>query len=92
MPGCSSACSNPMTDTTTGGIRYFAAAVLAVALLCLRALWWGVLGTLSVAGYTAIKAAERVLGSPDRWDRPERPEPLEPPRQTLSPELGEPRA
>jgi hypothetical protein len=34
----------------------------ATALLLLRALWWGLLGALSVAGYVAIKLGDRIGG------------------------------
>ena len=54
-------------EASTRGGAYFAAAVAAAFGLLGRSLWWGVLGAVSVAGWFAIKLADRFLG---RWVAP----------------------
>jgi hypothetical protein len=39
-------------------MSHYAGAVLAAALLGLRALWWGVLGVVGVAGWLALAALD----------------------------------
>ena len=49
------------------GWAYYAGAVMAAVGLLARALGWGALGTVSVAGWIAMKLADRFLG---RWVAP----------------------